>query len=205
MGVFAGRALRLAEMGGAAVVAAAVTMAMTPGRQPVRAADMARVADVVRAESAAAQAGTAGDATYFLTVDGITDVSTNPAHRNEIALLSWSFEATTPRDPSTGLETGRPQYGPLKVAADTSSATPQLLADLATNKNLRTVRLVEFRPGTGRAATTPLLTLELTDVNVSKFSAGGADGSASDTYEFTYQHAKMTVGNNSATVPANPG
>ncbi len=203
-----GRLARIAEVGAVAVVASAVTMTMTAGQHVASADDMSRVNDVVRAESGATLPQDV-NATYWLTVPGITGAGTNGQHRNDIEVASWSFAAQVPHDPSTGAISGSPSYGPLMISANTTTATPQLLNDLATEQNLTTVTLSEFRPGGGAAggagATAAFLKLVLTDVTVSKFSAGGTGGSASDTYEFSYRRLQLTVGNKTVNVDTHPG
>jgi type VI secretion system Hcp family effector len=201
-----GRVARIAEVGAAAVVASAVTLTMTAGQHVASADDMSRVTDVVRAESGASQAQDV-NATYWLTVPGITGVSsTGPSqHRNDIPVASWSFSAQVPHDANTGAITGRTSYGPLMISANTTTATPQLLNDLSTNQNLTTVTLSEFLRTGGEGPVTAFLKLVLTDVTVSKFSAGGTGGSASDTYEFTYRKLQLTVGNKTVNVDTSAG
>ena len=58
-----------------------------------------------------------------------------------IPVLATAFEITSPRDPASGLPTGKVRYGALTITKECDSATPQLFQAATTNEVLTSVVL----------------------------------------------------------------
>jgi type VI secretion system secreted protein Hcp len=74
-----------------------------------------------------------------------------------------SFQATSPRDASTGLATGKRLYKPVVVTVPVDQASPQYLQALATNENLTSCVVTFSEAGSGGSG---YYTLTLTNANV---------------------------------------
>ena len=57
--------------------------------------------------------------------------------------IRFSVETTSPRDPATGLPTGKRQHKPIEITKEWDASSPQLFTALVTNENLKNV-LFEF-------------------------------------------------------------
>jgi len=100
------------------------------------------------ATSAATDAGAA--ATYFLRVTGAKQGpfkgdSAQKAHHNDIVALGFEYEVSSPRDPATGLASGKRQHSPIVITKALDSSSPQFYEALATNEVLRTAELDIFQ------------------------------------------------------------
>jgi len=69
--------------------------------------------------------------------------ATRVAGSNYINAYRFIYGATTPRDPSTGLPTGKRQYQPVTITKEIDATSPQIFQALATNETLTTVT-IEF-------------------------------------------------------------
>ena len=92
-------------------------------------------------------AATAGGLGYMKVVGQKQGVLEGPVTDKKWAgtmpVLATAFEITAPRDPSSGLPTGRVRYGGLTVTKAVDSATPQLFQAAATNEALTSV-LIQY-------------------------------------------------------------
>lgn len=66
-------------------------------------------------------------------------------HLDRIPILGFSFNVVSPRDPQSGLPTGKRMYKPISVYKDWGVISPQLLQALANNENLPAVTIGEIR------------------------------------------------------------
>jgi type VI secretion system secreted protein Hcp len=62
-----------------------------------------------------------------------------------IPILGFSYEVTVPRDPASGLPTGRRQHKPITVFKEWGVVSVQLFEALVTNETLTTVVIEEMR------------------------------------------------------------
>ena len=81
---------------------------------------------------------------FFVTIQGATQGvfkgdSAYTAHRNQIEGVRFSFQVSSPHDPSTGQVTGRRQYTPVAFTKLWDVASPQILTAAATNEALISV------------------------------------------------------------------
>jgi type VI secretion system secreted protein Hcp len=121
--------------------------------------------------------------------------------QGQIECIGFTFSAQSPRDPATGLPTGRADRSPVTIVKHLDGATPQLLQALYTNEPLPSV-LIEFsRKGMdGRLAV--YQTIRLTNATIGKIAQFGGvecsdklipNTSPIEQVSFTYQ--KMEVDN----------
>jgi type VI secretion system secreted protein Hcp len=107
---------------------------------------------------------------------------TGDGPNGSIVLIGVSHEIISPRDPASGLPTGKRQHKPFTVTKELDRSTPLLLEALVTNENLSTVTFTYTKGGQ------PFMTVKLTNANVaSNKQVGGAE-----TIEFTYQKITWT-------------
>ena len=107
---------------------------------------------------------------FYITVQGqkqgaIKGDVTLKGHEGAILGLALSHDIVSPRDPQSGLPTGRRMHKPLTVTIPWGSATPKLLTALYNNENLTSVHLSFWRP-TAAGAEAQFMTIDLTNANV---------------------------------------
>ena len=97
--------------------------------------------------------------------------------------LGFSHEIVSPRDPATGLATGRRQHKPMVIVKRIDKASPLLQAALNNNENLQNVTLKFFQTQSSGSVSN-LFTIKLTNANVSRRSQEFPNF---ETLEFVYQ------------------
>jgi len=100
--------------------------------------------------------------------------------KTPLPLLSVSHEIISPRDPASGLPTGKRQHKPLVVTMELGPTTPKFLTALVNNENLPTVQIGLLRSGT------PVATIKLTNANVSHYVL------SDQTVQFDFVYQKIT-------------
>ena len=85
---------------------------------------------------------------FYLSVKGeiqgdLTGESTK--NQTKIPILGFSYGVVSPRDPASGLPTGRRQHKPLTVFKEWGVISPQLFRALVDNENLISVIIDEAR------------------------------------------------------------
>jgi len=80
-------------------------------------------------------------------------------------LVGFTMEVISPRDPATGLPTGKRQYAPLTIVKEWGAASPQALTAWANNETLTEVDIEFTRPATTASGGTEIVyqTVTLTD------------------------------------------
>jgi type VI secretion system secreted protein Hcp len=150
---------------------------------------------------------------FYITAQGqkqgpIKGDATQKGHEGAILGLALSHDIISPRDPASGLPTGKRQHKPLTVTIPWGSATPRLLNALYSNENLTTVNLSFFRT-TPAGIDVEFMTIDLTNASVSEITSvvpNVSDPNLSKLQEynevsFTYQKitTTFTVGGITAT------
>jgi type VI secretion system secreted protein Hcp len=101
----------------------------------------------------------------------------------------FSHEIVSPRDPASGLPTGKRQHKPFAIVTPVGAATPLLMNALVTNENLTSVVISFFKPGTTTVGTI----VKLTNASVADFSHSCMATYAScEIVAFTYQKIEWT-------------
>ena len=96
----------------------------------------------------------------------IAGPSTNKFHAHEWPLTSMTHEVSSPRDPQSGLPTGRRQHHAMVVTLPLATNIPLLWNVMVTNENLSRVVL--------------------------SFNSNGADGQSQDVYTVTLTNASIS-------------
>jgi len=104
-----------------------------------------------------------------------------------IPVLAVSHEIVSPRDPATGLATGRRQHKPISVTMQWGPTTPKFIEALVNNENLTSVLIGLLRTNNvGQVAT--VATIKLTNASVSHFVQTGHTVQ----FDMTYQSIQWT-------------
>ncbi len=96
----------------------------------------------------------------------ISGPSTNKSHAHEWPLTSFTHEVSSPRDPQSGLPTGRRQHHAVVVTLPLATNIPILWSVLVNNENLSNVVL--------------------------SFISNGPDGQIEDVYKITLTNANIS-------------
>ena len=113
----------------------------------------------------------------FLKIASIPGESMDAKHIDEIDVLAWSWQASTPSDVVTGA--GAPIVRPIRIEKNVDSSTPQLFERMLSGTTISDATLVVRSQGG-----TPLeyLKIEMTKVLITSISNSGA-GADSDVSE----------------------
>lgn len=114
------------------------------------------------------------------------------------SVLAYSHEVVSPRDPATGLPTGKRQHQPFRIVKLINRGSPLILNALATNETLPTVTIELWVPS-ATGTETKLLTYTLTNAQLAsvrpwmpnKSDAATTTYPPAEELAFTYQ--KITV------------
>ena len=156
------RTRRMRRAGGIALVAGLVVVMA------------AQSAGIVRAATSTPAAAAADWPTFQIGSFTGKDHTNTSIHGGEgsslqIAVYGFHFGVISPRDPASGLPTGRRRYQQVEVTKPIDASTPRLLQALTTNENLKNLTISVYRPGT----TTTYLKYVLTNANVATISHDG--------------------------------
>lgn len=112
---------------------------------------------------------------YFLKIDGIPGESSDSKHKGEIDVEAWSWGAVHPVGPAggSGSGAGKADFQDLGFTARFSKASPNLMLACASGKHLKSAILSARRQDKSQAE---FLTFSLSDVLVSSYQTGGAEG-----------------------------
>jgi type VI secretion system secreted protein Hcp len=99
-----------------------------------------------------------------------------------IEVTAISHEIVSPRDPASGLPTGKRQHKPIVITTEWGASTPLFLNALTQNENLTSVLIGLLRDGKQVA------TIQLTNASISQFDQHGENV----TLQFTYQKITWT-------------
>lgn len=111
-----------------------------------------------------------------------------------IAVIGMAHEIVSPRDPASGLPTGKRQHRPLSITKELDRSTPILRSVLTSNETLTQAELLFYRPDrTG--IETQYFTIRLTNASIASIDMQmpnnkHADLASLETFEdvtFTYQ------------------
>ncbi len=117
-----------------------------------------------------------------------------------IKVLDYSYSVISPRDPQSGLPTGKRMHKPFVVTAELDKSSPLLFNSIVTNENLPDVELHIWRPTTGAAGGAAMekeyMTIKLTNANVASFVHKTMDKAGVPTVvqeiSFTFQKIEIT-------------
>ncbi len=111
----------------------------------------------------------------YMTIKGqkqgtITGSVTQKGHENTILIHSFSLEIDSPRDPASGLPTGKRMHKPLYFLKEVDKSSPLLWNALSNNENLTSVEIQFWAPGVaaagGVAMEKQIYTVTLTNASI---------------------------------------
>lgn len=113
---------------------------------------------------------------YFLKIEGIPGESLDSKHKGEIEVEAWSWgetHAAPPGAPGGGGGAGKVQMQDFNFTTRTSKASPNLMLACASGKHFKGAVLTARKAGKPQAE---FLTFSLSDILVSAYQTGGAEG-----------------------------
>ena len=120
-----------------------------------------------------------------------TGQKTGQFSANPIDVTAVSHEVISPRDPASGLPTGKRQHKPITITMQWGPSTPLFLNALVNNENLTSVLIGLLRNGQQVA------TITLTNASVSDYVEQGGNAQISFTYQkitWTWNDGGITAG-----------
>lgn len=140
-------------------------------------------------------------AAYLLHIEGQKSGKVKGGSRwkgkeDAIELMHWQHSIISPRDPQSGLPTGKRMHRPIEVLGKYTKAMPIMFNMLATNENIKKFTLEAWSQhgqgsGTGGAV---FYTIELENANIATFDhvTSEVDGTLFFRATFTYQKITLT-------------
>ena len=128
---------------------------------------------------------------YFLKFGTIKGESGSSKHKEEIELLSWSWEATNPTNiTGSGMSAGKVSMTDINFTKRVDKSSPKLLELCVTGKHVDDATLYCSKQ-TGGKTPDDFLTIKLKEVYVSSFSAGGSSGEDVGTESFSLTYGSI--------------
>lgn len=130
---------------------------------------------------------------YFLRIDGVPGESLDVKHKGEIDVESWSWGEAHPVPPgggASGSGTGKVQMQDFNFTAKVSTASPNLMLACASGKHFKSAVLTARKAGKSQQ---DFLTYSLSDVLVSAYQTGGAEGEVVPGDSVSLNFAKIQV------------
>jgi type VI secretion system secreted protein Hcp len=124
---------------------------------------------------------------------------TQKGREGKIMVIAVSHDIMSPRDPASGLPTGKRMHKPFVITKELDKATPLLFSTLVNNENITELELQFWRPSS-TGAEQQHYTIKLTNANIASISSRMPNNKNPDlmkyeTYEeiaFTYQKIVWT-------------
>ena len=128
----------------------------------------------------------------FMTLTGqksgaVKGSVTQKGRENSIAVSAFEDEVMSPRDPASGLPTGKRQHKPIKVTIELDQSAPILYNMLSSNENITTLELKFWHPSAS-GVESQFYTVKLTNASIAEIHAS-TDATHPTTLDvsFTYQ------------------
>jgi type VI secretion system secreted protein Hcp len=124
---------------------------------------------------------------------------TQKGREGKIMVIAVSHEITSPRDPASGLPTGKRMHKPMVITKELDKSTPLLYNVLVNNENITEWQLQFWQPSS-TGAEKQHFTIKLTNANIASIAMRLPNNKHPDlmkfeTYEeiaFTYQKIEWT-------------
>ena len=148
--------------------------------------------------------GASSNSLVFMSLVGtkqglITGEVVQRNHDKQHRLLAYSHEIVSPRDPATGLATGRRQHQPFRIVKLVNQGSPLLMSALTSNETLSSVTVDIWNPSADgievKLYTYTLINAKI--VSLRPWMPNRADASAAsyppaEEIAFTYQTIRVT-------------
>jgi type VI secretion system secreted protein Hcp len=131
---------------------------------------------------------------YFLKIDGIPGESQDSKHKGEIVVEAWSWGESNPAPvggTGGGGGAGKVNMQDFNFSANTSKASPNLMLACASGKHFPSAVLTARKAAGKQAA--EFLTFSLSDILVSSYQIGGAEGQVVPMDNFSLNFSKIKV------------
>jgi len=136
----------------------------------------------------------------FMTIDGVTCLSNDSKHAQEIEVKSFSHSVSnqsTVGSGTSGSGAGKASFGALKIIALTNNSSPTLFQNASSGTAFKTAKLTARKAGTTQQE---YFTIELSEVYVSEYNNGyqpidpnnPTEVAHVDSYSLTYKTIKIT-------------
>lgn len=112
--------------------------------------------------------------------------STVKGQEDQINVFAYQFEVTSPRDPASGLPTGKRQYRPITVTKSLNASSPQILNAVATNENLKSV-VINFYRTDRTGVLINFYRVTLTNANISLVRQNSSGDTVLEEVSFVFQ------------------
>jgi type VI secretion system secreted protein Hcp len=131
-------------------------------------------------------------ADYFINITGVEGESRDAKHKGWIDVESWSWGETNPARAVSGggAGTGRVQMQDVHFTSRVSKASPKLFLACANGQHMKEARLAAVHTG---AMQQEFLTWTFSDVLVSGYQTGGAEGDIGPTDQVSLTFSKIRV------------
>ena len=124
---------------------------------------------------------------------------TQKGREGKIQVIAVSHDIQSPRDPASGLPTGKRMHKPFVITKELDKSTPLLFSALVNNENITELEVQFWRPS-ATGAEQQHYTIKLTNANIASVSSRMPNNKNPDlmkyeTYEeiaFTYQKITWT-------------
>src|SRR5712691_7349862 len=104
----------------------------------------------------------------------------------QIVLSSYLFQVSSPRDPASGLPTGKRVYQPIMVTKQLNQSSPQILNALVINENLTSV-VINFYQTTRMGTEVNYYRVTLTNADISADKQFTNGSTVSEEVSFVFQ------------------
>jgi type VI secretion system secreted protein Hcp len=132
----------------------------------------------------------------FLNLKGetqgdIVGSTTLAGHEGAIEVLSYSHSITSPRDPASGLPTGKRQHKPIVITKEIDKSTPLLYFTLINNELITGWKL-EFWKTSSTGILVMFYSIELLDASIADIADRGSNFGATESIAFCYRKIVWT-------------
>jgi len=125
---------------------------------------------------------------------------TQKGREKSVMVIAFSHEIVSPRDPASGLPTGKRMHKPLTITKEVDRSTPLFYNALVNNESLTDVKIKFWRPS-ATGAETQFYTIELTNATVASMATRMLNNKHPDLMKyaefdeisFTYQKITWTI------------
>ncbi len=110
---------------------------------------------------------------FYVLIEGpkqgpFANESVRKGHANRVVGLNFDYLVKTPRDPTTGVATGKRQHGPVVITKEWGAASPQLFQALVSNELLKAVVVEFYQVNQSTGAEELAMLVTLTNATVSE-------------------------------------
>lgn len=111
---------------------------------------------------------------------------TQKGRENSIRIIEFTHEVVSPRDPASGLPTGKRQHKPIVITKELDRSTPLLYNVLVNHENLPTFELDVYLPRPA-GVEVKAYTIKLTNASIAAIKVVEREGKLHEEISFTYQ------------------